>query len=99
MRFVPRFVAFVSVVGFAWIAQGCSSIRVVQQTPRGGVVGLEGPNEAARAKAEEHMRAQCPFGYRIVDERQARIAYACKEPAPASTSQPQANGHEVGVHI
>ncbi len=99
MRFAPRFFAFVSIVGLAWIVQGCSSIQIVQQTPRGGVVGLEGPNEGARAKAEEHMRAQCPFGYRIVDEQEARIKYSCKEPAPASTSQPQANVSEVGVRI
>ena len=99
MRFVARFVGLASIVGFAWAVQGCSSIQVVQETPRGGVVGLEGPSEGARAKAEEHMRTRCPFGYRIVDEQEARIAYACKEPGSAAPATPHAQVGEVGVSI
>jgi hypothetical protein len=45
------------------------------------------------------MRAQCPFGYRIVDEQETRIAYACKDASPASTTTKGAPVREVGVSI
>ncbi len=69
------------------IIAGCSSIRVVQEGRTGGTIALQGPHEGARAKAEEHMRAQCPHGWQIIEEGEAlatdnvtrewRITYAC----------------------
>jgi hypothetical protein len=63
----------------------CGGIRVVDKTPSGGTVALEGSYDTAREKAEEFMRSQCPQGYRILDEEQAvanriewRLRYACK---------------------
>ena len=62
----------VSVVGV-----GCSSIRVVQRTPNGGTVALHGPEDGAREKADEYMRAQCSMsgfaGYEIVEEGEAVV--------------------------
>jgi hypothetical protein len=77
-------------------AAACSSYQVVQHTPQGGVVALHGKADDARQKAEEFMRSECPFGYRIVDEdessRELRITYACK--APTQTNA-QADAREV----
>src|SRR5689334_21653007 len=52
---------------------GCGSIRVVQKTPTGGVVALLGSQDKAREKAAEYMSAQCPEGYRIVEESEAVV--------------------------
>ncbi len=52
---------------------GCSSIRVVQKTPAGGTVALEGAEGGAREKADEYMRSQCPAGYEIVEEGEAVV--------------------------
>jgi hypothetical protein len=65
------------------------------QTPAGGVVGLHGSPESARKKAEDHMREACPFGYSIVVEGDAEIAYACKPALPEPAQAPR----ETGVHI
>lgn len=66
---------------------GCGSVRVVQEAKTGGTLALEGAHEAARSKAEDHMRTQCPRGWQIVEEGEAlntdgttrewRITYAC----------------------
>jgi hypothetical protein len=81
-----RFTAFVLVVSS--LVTGCAgSIRVVDAAKTGGTVALHGPEEKAREKAEEHMKAQCPGGYEIVEQGEAatedgsrewRITYACK---------------------
>ena len=83
MRFTPVFV-------FALLASvsGCAgSIHVVEAARSGGTVALHGPEGKAREKAEEHMKAQCPGGYEIVEQGEAsiedgsrewRITYACK---------------------
>lgn len=52
---------------------GCAAIRVVQRTPTGGVVALEGDQEKAHEKAAEYMASQCPEGYQIVEEGEAVI--------------------------
>jgi hypothetical protein len=67
-----------AVLAFALSAAACSSIQVVDHTPQGGTVALEGAHDGAREKAEQYMRAQCPFGYRILDETERRILFACK---------------------
>jgi hypothetical protein len=51
----------------------CSSIRVVQKTPQGGVVALQGDREEAMQKAVTYMQSQCPTGYQIVEEGEAVI--------------------------
>ena len=66
---------------------GCGSIRVVSEAKSGGTIVLQGAQNAARAKAEEYMRKQCPAGYEVVEEgdsvgdsddsREWRIAYRC----------------------
>jgi hypothetical protein len=61
-----------------FVLTGCSSIQVVEHSPQGGTVALEGAHDAAREKAEDYMRAQCPFGYRILDETERRILFVCK---------------------
>ena len=72
------------VLSLASMLAACSSYQVVQHTPQGGVVALHGSADEARQKAEQFMRSECPFGYRIVDEdestRELRITYACKAP-------------------
>lgn len=57
---------------------GCASIQVVDRTPAGGTVALSGSRDAAENKAEDYMRAACPFGYRVVDESETAIRYRCK---------------------
>lgn len=69
------------------VLTGCGSIRVVSEAKSGGTVVLEGAHGAAREKAEEYMRQQCPTGYEVVEEgdtagdsddaREWRIAYRC----------------------
>lgn len=54
-------------------AFGCSSIRVVQRTPAGGVVALVGDREGATEKAQEYMRSQCPKGFDVVEEGEAVV--------------------------
>jgi hypothetical protein len=71
---------------------GCSSsIRVVQKTPVGGVVALEGPREKAREKAVEFMLEQCPGGYDVLEDRELdgeeRMAYRCSGAPPDSASR------------
>jgi hypothetical protein len=63
----------------------CGGIRVVDKTPSGGTVALEGSYDTAREKAEEFMRSECPQGYRILDEDRSiaqriewRLRYECK---------------------
>ncbi len=71
---------------------GCGSYRVVSHTEAGGTVALEGSPEAARAKAEDYIGSQCPFGYEVLPEmtpsvdKSLLITYRCKTPA----GQPQA---------
>jgi hypothetical protein len=70
------------------LASGCAgSINVVEDARNGGTVALHGPEERAREKADEHMKAKCPGGYEIVEQGEAttedgsrewRITYACK---------------------
>lgn len=86
-------VAFLTLASVA--ISGCASIQVVHETPHGGVVDLRGPTEQARAKAEEHMRSQCPFGYRIVEDQERSIAYACK--APDASPAPAKRETYVGI--
>ena len=62
-------------------------IRVVSEAKSGGTIVLQGSQGAARSKAEEYMRKQCPSGYEVVEEgdsagdsddsREWRIAYRC----------------------
>ena len=69
------------------LATGCGSIRVVSEAKSGGTIVLTGAQSAARSKAEEYMRKQCPGGYEVVEEgdtagdsddtREWRIAYRC----------------------
>lgn len=99
---VMRFVSLIIV-----LLTGCSSIQVVQRSPSGGVVALHGDEEAAREKAADFMRRECPFGYRIVSEddtsrdgvadgeRELRIKYACKTPEQPA----QATAHEIAVRF
>jgi hypothetical protein len=66
---------------------GCGSIRVVSEAKTGGTIVLTGAQGAARSKAEDYMRKQCPGGYEVVEEgdtvgdtddsREWRIAYRC----------------------
>ena len=84
MRTACKCVFFIFLVS---ILAACSSIRVVQEGKTGGTVALSGPHDGARAKAEEHMRSNCPHGWQIVEEGEAlatdnvtrewRITYAC----------------------
>ena len=72
---------------FGLVTTGCGSIRVVSEAKSGGTIVLQGSQGAARAKAEEYMRKQCPGGYEVVEEgdtagdsddsREWRIAYRC----------------------
>jgi hypothetical protein len=93
MRFFTLIIVFLT---------GCSSIQVVQRSASGGVVALHGDEEAARDKAADFMRKECPFGYRIVSEddtsvvdgdRELRIKYACKTPEQPA----QATAREVAI--
>ena len=52
---------------------GCSSIRVVQKTPDGGVVALQGVQSGAREKADDYMRAQCGGEYAVIEEGEAVV--------------------------
>lgn len=81
MRFAVPLFALLSFV------TGCAgSIHVVEDARTGGTVALHGPEEKARAKAEEHMKTRCPGGFEIVEQGEAiedgsrewRITYACK---------------------
>ena len=82
MRFIVPVFALLSFM------TGCAgSIHVVEDAKSGGTVALHGPEEKAREKAEEHMKARCPGGYEIVEQGEAsiedgtrewRITYACK---------------------
>ena len=70
------------------LVTGCAgSIHVVEDAKSGGTVALHGPEEKAREKADEHMKARCPGGFEIVEQGEAstedgsrewRITYACK---------------------
>jgi hypothetical protein len=57
---------------------GCGSIQVVDHTPAGGTVALTGSHDSAEEKAEDYMRAACPFGYHVVDESETAIRFRCK---------------------
>src|SRR5438128_2247359 len=73
---MPRFacIASISAVALALATlSGCSSIRVVQKTPSGGTVALQGAEDGAREKADEYMRSQCPAGYEVVEEGEAVV--------------------------
>jgi len=78
---------------------GCGGYRVVSRTDVGGTVALEGPPESARAKAEDYIGSQCPFGYELVPDmapsvdRTMLITYRCKTPA----GHPQAVAHSLRV--
>ena len=88
MRFTVPFVALLALV------TGCAgSIHVVEDARSGGTVALHGPEDNAREKAEQHMKARCPGGYEIVEQGEAadetgsrewRITYACKGPGHVS---------------
>jgi hypothetical protein len=46
---------------------------VVQKTPDGGVVALEGVQSGAREKADDYMRSQCGGDYAVVEEGEAVV--------------------------
>jgi len=58
---------------------GCGAIRVVQRTPTGGVVALEGDQDKAREKAAEYMASQCPEGYQVVEEGETVVGQEMRE--------------------
>jgi hypothetical protein len=80
------FVAFVVPLG-----TGCAgSIKVLESSKTGGTVSLNGAEEGAREKADEHMKARCPNGYEIVEQGETmsregdhdwRLHFACKGPS------------------
>jgi hypothetical protein len=83
-----RFIASAFVL-FAFLTGCAGSIHVVEDAKSGGTVALHGPEDAAREKAEQHMKTRCPGGYEIVEQGEAstedgsrewRITYACKGP-------------------
>ncbi len=60
------------------LATGCGSIQVVDRTPAGGTVALDGSHDAAEEKAEDYMRTACPFGYEVVSADETAIRFRCK---------------------
>jgi hypothetical protein len=75
------------------------SMRVVQETPSGGTVAVQGDG---REKAEQYMGSQCPLGYDILGESrttedQRTIRYSCRLPAPDDAKAREVK--EVAVHI
>lgn len=70
MECPPKIVRFMVC---AVLLTGCSSIRVVQKTPDGGVVALQGVQSGAREKADEYMRGQCGGEYAVVEEGEAVV--------------------------
>ena len=82
-----RFALLIASLLLVLTTAGCGSIRVVSEARSGGTIVLQGAQGAARAKAEEYMRKQCPSGYEVVEEgdsagdsddtREWRIAYRC----------------------
>lgn len=89
---------------------GGGALRVVNRTPNGGTVALQGTKDTARARAKEFIREQCPFGYDLRDgdtasrqvtdsrtEGEWRVEYHCKD-VPGTAAHPQPT-REVAVHI
>jgi hypothetical protein len=80
-------------------------MRVVQETPTGGTVALQGTGDGPLEKAEQYMGAQCPYGYDIVGEQrspddQQTIRYACRLPVQQDgTDAKPREAKEVAVHI
>ena len=78
---------------------GCGGYRVVSRTEVGGTVALEGSPDSARAKAEDYIGSQCPFGYELVPDMAPSvdhtmlITYRCKTPS----GSPQAEAHAVRI--
>ena len=63
---------FASFLAVASLSIGCSSIRVVQKTPQGGTLAFRDLQDGAREKADDYMRGQCPRGYDVLEEGEAR---------------------------
>jgi hypothetical protein len=95
-----RFALLLVCASMSFGSVACSSVQVVQQSPRGGTLSLHGPAEGAREKADDYMNAQCPFGYRVVRETEETLRYECKEPdQPRQSPSSQAKRREAALHI
>jgi hypothetical protein len=80
------------------------SMRVVQETPSGGTVAVQGQGDGAHEKAEKYMGAQCPFGYDILGTQrspddQQTIRYSCRLPAKPDAAAKTRDVKEVAIHI
>lgn len=83
------------------VACGGGTMRVVQETPSGGTVAVQG-DDGSTEKAEKYMGAQCPFGYDILGRQrtpddQQTIRYSCRLPARPDAERREVK--EVAVHI
>jgi hypothetical protein len=70
----------------AALSAGCGTARIVQRTPRGGVIELEGDHNKAMEHANEQMAAQCNNNFLVVRDGDEPVSSAPAEPgAPIAT--------------
>lgn len=98
LRLLPR-----GLIGAVLALAACGTARIVQKTPYGGVIELQGDHGKAIEQANEEMAAACPDfivvreGYEPVGDAPPggsaatvyRVRYQCGNGAPAGAPRPR----------
>jgi hypothetical protein len=86
-------------IGALLALAGCGTARIVQRTPYGGVIELQGDHGKAMEQANEQMAAACP-NFIVVREGDEpatdampgatvyRVRYQCGDDSPAAAPAP-----------
>lgn len=86
-------------IGTVLALAACGTARIVQKTPYGGVIELQGDHNKAMEQANEEMAAACP-NFIVVREGNEpvaatpgatvyRVHYQCGDGAPAGAPPPR----------
>lgn len=89
-------------IGAVLALAACGTARIVQKTPQGGVIELQGDHGKAMEQANEEMAAACPDFIVVRDGPEPiadspggsgatvyRVRYQCGDVAPTATPPPR----------